>query len=494
MWLTFRTKLMAIVAITACAFILLIATGALIARRVERQVSTIRERYLPKVELEPQLDSEFERIRRGFQDAVSSRDVDVLAATNDPKSRFLEHLDAARSAVDPEEAAALRAALNDYYTAAYGVSRRLISGETGEALVDAMAAMQTKHSVVVRMIKKAAALDRQELAQAFASVARAENAATSYELWICVACLLSVLALSLGLSRGVLRALADLTDGFARFGKGDFSRPIRVASHDELGDVARHANQMSASLEALGRERDHAENALKLANRELEAFSYSVAHDLRAPLRGMNGFAQVLLDSYNDKLDSEGKDWLQEILLNARKMGELIDGLLSLARVTRSELKPEDLDLSAVVREAAAQLTAAEPGRAVELAVQDHLRADVDSRLARALFENLLGNALKFTRRVPAACVEFGAIEKDGARTFFVRDNGAGFDMAFAGKLFAPFQRLHTVEEFPGTGIGLATVQRIVHRHGGRIWAEGAVGGGATFYFTFSSPIRGHHP
>jgi light-regulated signal transduction histidine kinase (bacteriophytochrome) len=219
------------------------------------------------------------------------------------------------------------------------------------------------------------------------------------------------------------------------------------------------------------------------ANRELEAFSYSVAHDLRAPLRGMNGFAQVLLDAYGDKLDAEGQDALQEILLNARRMGALIDALLSLSRVTRSVLKPESVDLSAVVRATASQLSTAEPQRTVELVIQDHLRADLDPILARTLVENVLGNAWKFTSKVPAARIEFGVTEKDRVRAFYVRDNGAGFDMAFANKLFAPFQRLHTVAEFPGTGIGLATVQRIVHRQGGRLWAEGTVDGGATFYF-----------
>jgi PAS domain S-box-containing protein len=227
------------------------------------------------------------------------------------------------------------------------------------------------------------------------------------------------------------------------------------------------------------------ETALKLANQELEAFSYSVAHDLRAPLRGMNGFAQVLLNTYRDKLDAEGQDYLQEILLNAKKMGELIDGLLSLARVSRTELKRDRVELSAIVREASARLTALEPHRTVSVRVQDDLHAVADARLVRALVENLVGNAWKFTSKVPCASIEFGATEKDGAPAFFVRDNGAGFDMAFAGKLFAPFQRLHTVAEFPGTGIGLATVERIVHRHGGRVWAEGAVNGGATFFFTF---------
>jgi light-regulated signal transduction histidine kinase (bacteriophytochrome) len=227
------------------------------------------------------------------------------------------------------------------------------------------------------------------------------------------------------------------------------------------------------------------ESALKLANKELEAFSYSVAHDLRAPLRGMNGFAQVLLNTYKDKLDEEGQDWLQEILLNAKRMGDLIDGLLSLARLTRSDLSCERVDLSEIVREGAAHLSATHAGRAVEVHVQDGVYAYVDARLARALFSNLLGNAWKFTSEAPVARIEFGVTEKDGAPAFFLRDNGAGFDMAFASKLFIPFQRLHTIDEFPGTGIGLATVQRIVHRHGGRIWSEGAVGVGATFYFTF---------
>lgn len=234
-------------------------------------------------------------------------------------------------------------------------------------------------------------------------------------------------------------------------------------------------------------ERKMTETALMVANKELEAFSYSVAHDLRAPLRGMNGFAQMLLNTYKDKLGSEGQDWLQEIGLNAKKMAELIDGLLSLARVARSGLTLQRTDLSAMVREVLARLSNQEPQRAVQLAIQDHLQAHADPRLARALFENILGNAWKFTGRVPLARIEFGATTHQGTAAFFVRDNGAGFDETFVGKLFAPFQRLHTMDEFPGTGVGLATVQRIVHRHGGRVWAEGSLGKGATFYFTLSA-------
>jgi PAS domain S-box-containing protein len=252
--------------------------------------------------------------------------------------------------------------------------------------------------------------------------------------------------------------------------------------------VARDVTARRRAEEAVARAKDAAE----AASRELEAFSYSVAHDLRAPLRGMNGFAQVLLDTYRARLDAEGQDYLQEILQNAQKMGELIDGLLSLARVTRSELRREHVNLSALAREVAGQLAAAEPARQVDLRVHEGLTADADPRLVRALLENLLGNAWKFTAKSGASRIELGATGPHEACSFFVRDNGAGFDMAYAGKLFAPFQRLHTTEEFPGTGIGLATVQRIVHRHGGQVRAEGAVGAGATFSFTLpAAPAPG---
>jgi PAS domain S-box-containing protein len=268
--------------------------------------------------------------------------------------------------------------------------------------------------------------------------------------------------------------------------------PVRDVGGRVVGQsrVTRDITDKKQTEHALAQAKDAAESA----NRELEAFSYSVAHDLRAPLRGMNGFAQVLLDTYADKLDADGKDWLQEILLNARKMADLIDALLSLARVTRSELKRERVDLSGMASESAARLRASEPQRSTVVDVQADLRADVDPRLARALIENLLANAWKFTAKASAGRIEFGAHDHDGGPEFFVRDNGAGFDMAFAAKLFAPFQRLHSAAEFPGTGIGLATAQRIVHRHGGRIWAEGVVDAGATFHFTFPARTQGGTP
>ena len=220
-----------------------------------------------------------------------------------------------------------------------------------------------------------------------------------------------------------------------------------------------------------------------VASRELEAFSYSVAHDLRAPLRAISGFAKVLGDEYAATLDAEGRECLDEVRGGALKMADLIDALLSLSRVTRSELRPEQVDLAALVRASAARLAGAEPGRAVTVITPPVASsAWLDVRLARVLVDNLVGNAWKFTRDAPAARIELG-VHADGT-AWFITDNGAGFDMAHAAKLFSPFHRLHTVHEFPGTGIGLATVQRIVQRHGGRIWADARVGQGATFSFT----------
>jgi PAS domain S-box-containing protein len=254
-----------------------------------------------------------------------------------------------------------------------------------------------------------------------------------------------------------------------------------------LGPVDTEAGRLVSGAIRDITERKVAETALKLSNEELGAFSYSVAHDLRAPLRGMNGFAQVLLDTYREVLDVQGQDWLLEVLLNAKKMSDLIDALLSLARYSRGELKVEPVDLSAMGREVGDRLQAGEHLRQVRIDVQEKMHANMDPRLARVVYENLVGNAWKFTSNVPEAHIELGQTESRGAHAFFVRDNGAGFDMAFGKQLFVAFHRLHTVAEFPGTGIGLATVQRIVQRHGGQIWAEGHVGAGATFFFTVPS-------
>jgi PAS domain S-box-containing protein len=227
-----------------------------------------------------------------------------------------------------------------------------------------------------------------------------------------------------------------------------------------------------------------AKDAAEDANHELEAFSYSVAHDLRAPLRSIDGFSRALEEDCADHLDVSGVSHLKRIRSSAQQMGQLIDGLLSLSRVTRAEIVREKVDLTRIAQQSGARLQEAHPDREVEWIVHEGLVGEGDARLLSAALDNLLGNAWKFTGKRALARIEVGSVIKNGDSTFFIRDNGAGFEQAYADKLFGAFQRLHTAAEFEGTGIGLATVQRIVRRHGGRIWAESEVGRGATFYFT----------
>ncbi|HEX7570999.1 MAG TPA: PAS domain-containing protein, partial [Verrucomicrobiae bacterium] len=239
--------------------------------------------------------------------------------------------------------------------------------------------------------------------------------------------------------------------------------------------------QLNAELEARVRQRTA---QLETANQELEAFSYSVSHDLRAPLRAIDGFSRILLEDYGDKLDADGKDSFNRIRAASQRMGQLIDDLLQLARHSRSEIRRGPVDLSALARAVVEELQKTNPERPVEFVIGPDLAAEADAGLMRVVLENLLGNAWKFTGKQSAAKIEFGRTVRDGAITFYVRDDGVGFSMGYADKLFGAFQRLHTAAEFPGTGIGLATVQRIIQRHNGRVWAESQPNHGATFYFT----------
>ncbi len=231
-----------------------------------------------------------------------------------------------------------------------------------------------------------------------------------------------------------------------------------------------------------------AKEATDAANRELESFSYSVAHDLRAPLRSIDGFSQAVLEDCGEELDHDSRRNLGFVREAAQHMAVLIDGLLSLSRVTRQELDRRPVDLSALARASMQRIARSAPERVVEVSIEDGLRVHGDARLLSVVLDNLLGNAWKFTAKRAHPRIELGVTSHEDGAAYFVRDNGAGFDMAYEAKLFGVFQRLHSPHEFEGTGIGLATVQRVVHRHGGRAWAEGKVGEGAVFYFTLAPP------
>lgn len=257
-----------------------------------------------------------------------------------------------------------------------------------------------------------------------------------------------------------------------------------VIMHQDLTDVKQKEEEIKRMNSYLEQRVEERTEMLAVSMAEMEAFSYSVAHDLRAPLRAMGSFARILMEDYSDKLDDEARSFLTRIVENSIHMGELIDGLLDLSRISRATLEKDDVDLSAMAEEIMRNIEKRQPTPWAKTRVQQGLRVDADSRLIHSALENLLDNAWKFSQKSEDALVEFGAEDRAGEHVFFVRDNGAGFDPSYIAKLFKPFERLHTGSEFPGTGIGLATVRRIIERHGGKVWAEGGLGKGATFYFT----------
>jgi signal transduction histidine kinase len=261
----------------------------------------------------------------------------------------------------------------------------------------------------------------------------------------------------------------------------------RVSAHLELARIRRQAADAAREL---AETRAALLADVQQKNQELEAFSYSVSHDLRSPLRSIAGFSRILLEDHAESLDAEARRHLERVCAATAHMAELIDGLLALSQVGRAELQLDHVDLSREASMVVADLQRRDPERDAAVEIQPHLAADADLRLARVVLDNLLGNAWKFTSKTPAPRIELGAETRDGERVFYVRDNGAGFDMQYAQSLFAPFRRLHRQTDFPGTGVGLATVQRVVQRHGGRIWAESHEGQGAAFFFTLAAPPR----
>ncbi|MEA2082754.1 MAG: ATP-binding protein [Thermodesulfobacteriota bacterium] len=321
----------------------------------------------------------------------------------------------------------------------------------------------------------------------------------------------------------ILNRIKSLTDMCSEIRRGNLNYRLSVKSHDELGKLALTFNDTVGKLaernqqlkeekqkvldniRELERYREHLEELVKertgkleksrteldvlnkqlqAANKELEAFAYSVSHDLRAPLRNIDGFSQILLEDYSDILDKQGQHYLQRVRAGTQNMGQLIDDILSLSRSGRHHMDKKTINIEPIVREVCKSLENELKDRKVDFVVHECPPALADSHFVKIVFTNLLSNALKFTRIRENAKIEIGSMTEDGHTIFFTKDNGTGFDMKYADKLFVPFQRLHRAEEYEGSGIGLAIVQRIIHRHGGRIWAKSEIDVGTTFYFT----------
>lgn len=307
-----------------------------------------------------------------------------------------------------------------------------------------------------------------------------------------------IVGMSWFLRRDVLAPIAELQQAARQVAAGNWDYVLDIRGDDEIGELAKNFDAMTKALRKSFTQIERSNQELAALNAELEAFSYSVSHDLRGPLRSMDGFSLALIEDYGDKLDEEGKDALERIRAASQRMGYLIDDLLRLSHVTRAELHVTRVDLSAIAREIADAMDREQPDRSVQWVIEAGLSVRADPALTRIAIQNLLQNAWKFTGRTDRPVIRVGALERDAKTVYFVADNGVGFDMAYADRLFGAFQRLHHADDFPGTGIGLAIVQRIIRRHDGKIWAEAKEGEGATFFFTVKESENGsdeqNHP
>jgi signal transduction histidine kinase len=350
-----------------------------------------------------------------------------------------------------------------------------------------LAGEQTLNQYILDLLHQIDVETRVEQTQAINNMQRAQQRA----FFILLATALLIMAAGIILGIVIMRSIAEplkcLNEGAKAFARGDF-RPIAVSGDDEFANLSRLFNNAVFSVKEahdnLEQKVHERTQQMEVAIKELEAFSYSVSHDLRAPLRSIDGFSQILLEEHNAQLDAQGQDYLRRVRLASQRMEQLINDMIKLSRVTRTEINIEKVNLTRIAWSVINELQESNPQRHVDVRIADDLEDNADSRLMHIMLENLLGNAWKFTQKQSAAVIEFGCTKEGKKKIYFVRDNGAGFDMTYMDKLFTPFQRLHTAEDYPGTGIGLATVRRIIHRHEGNIWAEGQVGKGATFYFT----------
>jgi signal transduction histidine kinase len=500
--LRFRYRIGLLVAIAAAALVTVTTVTVGLGRQSKRELVGIETQYVPLIELDRDLKTAFSGASRALEDAANAADEARLADADQLGRGFLSRLGEGRATIigNGGDPAVLEREFRDYYSAARAFAAAVIAGRSMTELAPQIKAMNEARTPLAMHLETATTPDRRRLAEAFASARASQETAELVEIVVAAAAIAMLVLLSWWITRRAMQSLQEVSAGVEQLARGEFSGEIRVVTSDEIGDLAREANQTAVRLRdyrerterqalALAQARQAQQeraDAAEAATKELEAFSYSVAHDLRAPLRSISGFSGALAEELGEQLEPSARAHLGRITGSAKRMGELIDALLELSRVSRAEVARQPVNLTKLSKDILAHLAAAEPDRRVTTIIADEVTATGDPNLLRALLENLLGNAWKFVSKTADPRIEVGVAE-DGS--YFVRDNGAGFDMAHATKLFAPFQRLHRETEYPGTGIGLATVQRIVRRHGGTIRAEAAVDKGAAFYFTLERTL-----
>jgi signal transduction histidine kinase/DNA-binding response OmpR family regulator len=527
--LSLRAKLVAIVGTATSALLVLLGASTAISQREERALAGIQERHLPKLQLGPRLDGDLQRLRRGLQAAVAARDLGAVDATGPLESRFLDELDAAGAAVTPGQAAALRSAMNDYYAAAVDVAHRLIAGEVGESLDDAMAAMQAKQARAGDLLQTVTAFNPAELATAFSAARGAEVTGGRIRLLVSLACLLGVFLLSGWIGRGIVRSLAEVAVGLQRFGSGDFSRPIPITSGDEMADLARRANRMAESLQRLGQERDRNDQvreqhnvALEEARRRLEhkateltnvsayksQFLANMSHELRTPLNSMLLLSSLLAENEGRNLTARQVEFATTVHTSGKNLLVLIDQVLDLAKIEagKQEVRRGPVALGEIVAHARRTFgpLAADKGLRFTIKVEPGLPdlLSTDGQRVQQILNNLLGNAIKFTPagqvalRIgrPDAKARFHRADLRAERTiaFSVSDTGVGVEIQHQQRIFAPFEQVDGSidRRHGGTGLGLSISRELSILLGGELQLASKLGQGSTFvcYLPFEAP------
>jgi signal transduction histidine kinase len=484
--LTVRSKPVAIVVVDAFALIVLVLASWLIEQRVDRQLQSIHDSYLPRIGLRPRLERTFEQVGRGLQDAATAGDADLLADADRSERTLLAQIAAAGDAIPPDDATALRAAVEAYYAAALDVSRRMIAGDSGEALLAAIEAMQAKQADASALLDRTTRLDEDALARAFTSASDAQRTGDRIRMIIGLVCLIAIVGLSAWIGRGLFSSLGGLADGFRRFGGGDFATPIPIGSRDELGDLAQQANQMASQLRDARRGLEQKAEELARASTYKSEFLAGMSHELRTPLNAIIGFSELIADGLVPDA-AQQQEFIGHILASGRHLLQLINDVLDLSKVEagKLELHPEPIALSRIVGEVLGILGSTAATRRIRVdSTIDPAIDDVvldPARLKQVLY-NYLSNALKFTPEGGRVEIRATAAPGDTLR-LEVEDTGIGIAETDIARLFAKFEQVGTgASKAAGTGLGLVLTRRLVEAQGGTVGVRSVAGQGSVFH------------